>query len=340
MQKKGWLWQIGSFILSFLILFIGLESAAILYVNVTKEELPEYVDNFDDSNPLYIFDADLGYRLRPNHTDSKIKTNNLGFRDSEDFYLTENASRKRVLVLGDSMVFGVGVAQDKIFSEILKKESPGYIFINSGVTGYDTVQEYLVLKRYIDIVKPDVVILFFTEANDMFMNMRGDQFLPRAWVHDGKLNIDHARHRSFAPWYKKLVFYRLLDKHIIWGRDPSYFFNKAAFLVFGKHSNPFRVTKAILHEMGNLCRQHNLPLIIMDIPSPNQLKYRFFSRSRQDFLHEISSEEGFSYYDLANYYPLQYSEIFLPHDSHYNERGHKFIASLVMKILLVDFNKQ
>src|SRR5262249_26701328 len=74
----------------------------------------------------------------------------------------------RVLVLGDSFVFGVGVDEEHVFttrlSELLAASPRGpYEVVNMGVSGYSTDQEYLLFRELGKTLGPDIVLLVVTD---------------------------------------------------------------------------------------------------------------------------------------------------------------------------------
>jgi hypothetical protein len=73
--------------------------------------------------------------------------------------------RPRVLMLGDSITFGSGVRDEETFCALMAQR---YDVVNLGVEGYGTDQELLKLEREGLAYHPDVVVLNFTVANDIW----------------------------------------------------------------------------------------------------------------------------------------------------------------------------
>ena len=308
-----------------------LEITSIVYVRITKEELPPLKESFDTAaHSLHLFDEELGFRLKPGYSFHDVRVNSLGFRSTQEFnFKTEN---KTIILLGDSMVFGVGISQDYIFSELLNREHSTYRYINAGVIGYDTAQEYLVLKKYIDKIQPAAVILFFEQSNDMLMNVRGDNFYPKASIQNGRLIIQKAIAENPFPFYQRFIFYQLMNTKMFKGRDLIYLYHKLMFTLFKERSEAWIVTKRLLFEIAELCDLNKAQLIIVDIPTQNQLKFpQLYSRETQKLLQEAAKERGIAYYDLMVHYP-DWQKLFIPRDSHWNIEGHRFMNEFVKKI--------
>lgn len=117
----------------------------------------------DSDNPL------LGYELRPNARDSdrehspESKTNSHGQWDRER-QVEKPAGTRRILLLGDSVVFGGDVFDYRHtlsgqLEGMLKKE--GVEVLNFGVPGYCTRSEVELLKQKGVRFQPDLVVLLW-----------------------------------------------------------------------------------------------------------------------------------------------------------------------------------
>ncbi len=153
MKKKPLFIIIASFI-SLIILIVGAEIVARILI-------PEdYV--LDEMNLTYRYDTELGWFPRENSEKTvkgsriiHVKHNKNGFRDIDHGPKT----KKRIAFLGDSFVWGYDVEYGERFTEYLQKKLPDWEIINMGVSGYSTDQELILLERWFDFFKPDIVFL-------------------------------------------------------------------------------------------------------------------------------------------------------------------------------------
>ncbi len=137
-------------------------------------DLRELRDGYGQGYSLvYRYDADLGWFPVANSSSTftgsrtiSVHNNSLGLRDIEH----DRTPRPTVLFLGDSFVWGYDVEADERFTELLRKDLPGMRIVNAGVSGYGTDQEYLLLDRIWNEIKPDVVVLMFCVGNDHIDN--------------------------------------------------------------------------------------------------------------------------------------------------------------------------
>jgi lysophospholipase L1-like esterase len=113
--------------------------------------------------------------LRPNQTfiqperygDIIYSSNRDGFRDINHDYLSQNY---RILFLGDSVTFGLGVKQNHIFTNLLEhklneKSKIKYETINESICSYGPGQELHVLKDIGLKYHPKFIILVFFNAD-------------------------------------------------------------------------------------------------------------------------------------------------------------------------------
>lgn len=101
-----------------------------------------------------------------------VALNAEGFRTQE--FLPKVSNEVRVVTVGDSTTFGIGVAEDDTYSRVLERmlnreAHDGRVFrvFNLGIGGYGPAEYYLVVKRYLSILKPDVVVIAFFTGNDL-----------------------------------------------------------------------------------------------------------------------------------------------------------------------------
>ncbi len=125
------------------------------------------------------YDSLLGWSLIPNSSQMsidaqrdfryRIDINSMGLRERE---IDAGETRHhRVLILGDSFAFGVGLEVGERFSDLLDASLPGDVdVVNGGVPGWGTDQEVLFYESSLRRLEPDVVVLTFLAQNDIVNN--------------------------------------------------------------------------------------------------------------------------------------------------------------------------
>jgi lysophospholipase L1-like esterase len=132
---------------------------------------------------LYVPDPELGWTHRPETTDTywgmRFRINAQGLRGPERTRPKPEGTR-RVLVLGDSVVFGLGLEDDAdTLPARLERElagAPGTIeCVNAGVCGWSPWQALRWLERGGAAFEPDLVVLGFV-LNDLTERFRLARF--------------------------------------------------------------------------------------------------------------------------------------------------------------------
>jgi len=118
-----------------------------------------------ESLPLQrVRDPEIIYRLAPNATGfyngTPFELNSLGLRD-RDYRSAPPPGAHRILVLGDSLVFGIGLPADQTLSAKLARRLDRVEVINGGVFGYNLDQEIRLLADIGPVYRPDLVVAAF-----------------------------------------------------------------------------------------------------------------------------------------------------------------------------------
>lgn len=122
-------------------------------------------------NPPQIYqksdNSEISYELRPSIRTKAyrniVTTNSLGFRSPE-----LDMAKETVLVLGDSIAFGYGVADDETLAAQLATLLPQYNFLNTGTPGYHLGMETALYKEKLKQIPHSALVLVF-HYNDFEM---------------------------------------------------------------------------------------------------------------------------------------------------------------------------
>ena len=122
--------------------------------------------------PIVLIQADeaTGWRMVPSQEHytylHHVRVNALGLRGAE--VLQKAPGERRVLALGDSLIYGQGVAEEETVTAHLQamlevRAEPGtsWSVVNAGHRAYDTRQELALLEDLGAKIEPDVVVLFW-----------------------------------------------------------------------------------------------------------------------------------------------------------------------------------
>lgn len=138
-------------------------------------------------------------------TNTPVSINAKGFRGPE--FPFEKGEKFRAIVLGDSFVWGYGVAYEDTFVARLAQTFPNSEFVNMGVSGYSLDQELLLFREEGRKYKPDVVIVVVA-ANDIPLHVKTEAYLIYgkpifAWD-EGELRLQNYPVRR-TSWFKRTL---------------------------------------------------------------------------------------------------------------------------------------
>jgi lysophospholipase L1-like esterase len=228
-------------------------------------DLPYHMQGMVD-DPL------LGYK-HPDSVDymlggNRIRINSQGLRDQE-IPLVKPDDEKRILVLGDSVVFGWGVSQGESFSdrmEPLLHERTGHQWqvINTGVNGYNTEQEAMFLRTEGLRYSPDYVLLVYV-SNDVEPVLDPNSTTWRrypSWPSSLPEALDRLRQTSFLFQLTKL-FTRMHRMDL--ARQAGMDNNSDATAPVSKsvidHPN-WPKSRAALLDIARQCKNAHIPLLV------------------------------------------------------------------------------
>ena len=151
-------------------LFIGLVGAEILTRLVWKPPMLRSTP-VAESHPYYREAARPGVTgMRfSSEFEYRFSHSSQGMRGTKVFSPKRSAdTRRRVLFLGDSFTYGVGVADEDVFVDVLRRKLPGVEIINAGFTGYGQREQLAVLDQLGPALRPDlmVVVFFWNDLGD------------------------------------------------------------------------------------------------------------------------------------------------------------------------------
>ncbi|MCB9652755.1 MAG: SGNH/GDSL hydrolase family protein [Deltaproteobacteria bacterium] len=308
---------------------------------------PEFIPNREERVKFWHYSPRLGWAHEPlqrgrfNHRDFSVNVsiNSHGFRDDE--YSVERTEKRRMLVIGDSFVWGFGVEARDRFSEVIEAGHPEWEILNAGVSGYATDQEYLALKGTGLAFKPDVVLLLVYE-NDFVENIRTEVYWynkPRFILNGEALELRNVPvpGATFAQ-----AFDRFLLGRTYLGRK---YYNQLAGLksLFAKRAAPapkrasppangpvtaearmISMMRALLTAMRSECTAAGAKFVVVNAP---------LDAEKLSWLEGITEDAGIPHLSLNAAFDAIKDPVTFPHDAHWNEAGHKLAAQAIEAFL-------
>lgn len=313
--------------------------------NAFYESLATFATADRPPQPPYRLDEKMGFALLPDQRASMpfaetsqghytLRTNALGLRDDRAL-VPKKSGVLRVLVVGDSMTFGVGVEREQAFPAVLERalamslHSRPVEVVNCGCIAWGQREEIGLLESLGPKLRPDLIVLEFTVANDPLDDLRyldTEGLVPDPEVADRCarslwFNNPLARwSRAYLVWdaVRHILRYRMMCNPVI--LDHACGLVERAHRVAGRLGAVFVVFVA-----PTLAQVRNTPLqrwlhtsSIDDAVMSSARKNGVVALDALDAL-RVASAKGESLY--------------FPKDLHWNARGHDIVGNALAPVV-------
>jgi len=272
---------------------------------------------------LYTADAEVGYRLHAslrttigypprNPRPLSLNANSDGFRSERE--LGSPDSRPRILVVGDSFVFGSGVEAEERFTEVLEWLEPRWRVDNLGMTGWGIDLMVRALEKFGAKARPDVVILAvytddFRRAGPTYAGL--GHAIPRYRLVDGELV-------SF-PYPRPGFWQRLRVVQALRRLQPT------------TDRNEYALNAALLDRYHDLTVALDASPFVLFLPGRGDTPE---DQQRRRFLAQWATRRGVPYLDLTG--PIHgagVQRVYIPGNFHWNPDGHRTAAHHIYREL-------
>lgn len=274
-----------------------------------------------------------GYQLRPGfdgttRTGVHLAINALGMR-GPDTTREKPAGVRRILVLGDSVAFGWGVAEPEIFARRIEKQLRSELacpveVLNASVSGYGSVEEADYFLSEGLALAPDVVLIYQVENDNV---------------------IATPAHGAVATWIKDRIVYRsyLVNatvqalRTLRWKLQARAGGGDAAAYAAIQRKWPeipgSAESLAALRRIGEAARAHGIAVVLASHPSNADDPTLDASRNRA--LAALADETQMRFVDASAGLRAHRDEDLAvsPTDRHPNGRGHELIAAALLPAL-------
>ncbi|MFQ5699517.1 MAG: SGNH/GDSL hydrolase family protein [Myxococcota bacterium] len=272
---------------------------------------------------LFRPDARFGYKLWPS-TDTRdryppdgprvleLRSNGQGLRSARELEAPD--PRPRLWVLGDSFVFGAGVEAEERLTEDLERLEPGWRVDNLGLPGFGIDLMLRALEALAPRVRPSVVLLAiytddFRRALPQYSGM--GYAVPK---------FELVRGRLVSVPYPALSGWRRLR------------LVQAAYEIYWRpRRNRFPLHAALLRRFLEQSRELGFRGAVAFLPGRDDT---LEDRERRRFLRQQCAKLGLPFRDLSDaMHQAGVDRLYLPHNPHWNARGHALAAELLRPFL-------
>lgn len=317
----------------------------------------------------YQSSSTLPYEYRPNCRGqfitagvySKVRINNMGLRGPD----IEEHRKKRVLVIGDSYAFGYGVEEEHTLPSQLSDKLDAEV-INGGVWGFGPDSEYLMMRHFVPLLQPNLVILTLFPRNDLrdlavskwtmaddriLTSIKNDKFVDS----EGFLRRDTISRRYYIPIIReshlaaftidrienaysnvKYLISRFIngpkpDTYVFDdpGWDDDCLFRDRCQGLLMEARDKAEKTMGWLKEFSDNIQ---VPLLVVMIPAVDQAHG---SAPTETVFHKLAVQEQMNYLDLSDAFIKSgetVDELYLP-DRHWSPEGNAVAAQAITEYL-------
>jgi hypothetical protein len=293
-----------------------------------RPDPPSYPGEYSNRpSAHFVADSVVGWRMVPgieiadsnrDGAHATYRANGLGFRVGSTRDTAGGSGRHRVVLLGDSFTFGVGVDYDQTFGSLLQAQLPGVQVVNLALPGFGIDQMWMTLRQYALPLRPDLVVVGFIDDDfdrsltayrhfegfnkPMFVLDHGH--LRPATAADRPGSVLGTIERVSALWALWRVVLRRLSYRVPLG-------------------SWWNVNRAILDAMQADCDRQRIPVVFVRIPSQG-------TRPRFRVLRHHFARTGATLIDLDDPGSVP-PGVFFPLDGHINATGHRFVAGALLQ---------
>ena len=285
----------------------------------------------------------LGWVLRPGQQaytqNVPVRINEAGLRDDEPLGAAKPSGELRLLVLGDSVTFGNGVATPDTYPEVLERllreRGLAVRALNAGVQGYSVHQEADFLRERGLGLEPDALLVGFYE-NDVTIRTPIGSETARAMIGAG----GHLLPRPLVYGLKRLrslvfVSYLLREARWRWFPPEADYHSRDLFQDQPSPASErsWRDVRDSLAAIAAAARGRGIEPVLAVFPHPSQLEPSLLERTYQGRVLAIAGEIGMTAVDLLPAFRAAAArgEVpFIAFDGHPSAAGHRAAAEALV----------
>ncbi len=277
-----------------------------------------------------------------NDWSSQIRRNSLGLRDQEHTAI-KPPNTQRVLILGDSFTFGVGVADpSKIFPEILEQRfqleggEKKVEILNGGIPGSLTKRWVKLLLEIKDSFQPDVILIVFFLRDGTLTGSIGDFFTPIGKEMEN-------RNKDSTLYYYSYLYRKIKDVQDRLELSQKYSKKiKISYLGNAEETREWENAKKNILKIKKIGDSIQAKVAFVVFPILIELNDNYPFQEICDVLTQFTNEHQIQNHSLL---PAFMGEVgpnlwVSPNDQHPNPKGHKIAADSIFPFLkeLLDFS--
>jgi hypothetical protein len=261
-------------------------------------------------------------------------TKKYGFRSFGEI----NTGKKKIFMIGDSFTQGSTVSDGNTYYDSLKKNNDNIEIFAYGCGGYGSLQEYMILDKYVDIINPDLILWQFS-PNDFVNNdyeleslsFKNNNHMVRPYYRKGKIEWLYPKQNH--DWIYSIVqssyLLRMLSirLNIIKAEKKGSIEDKLSpgDAMFEKASETTSEIMGLVKK-----RAGRIPIIAFSVGDPKWIGNSFFDICKKHGIHYISGIPEAIKRAKNNGIIVDGT----PYDGHYNSVGHTIMGKLILDYMI------
>ncbi len=242
------------------------------------------------------------------------------------------SKKPKVFFVGDSFTLAEDASDDSTYFSVVAQRANVEVFAY-GVGGFGSVQEMMILQKYIAQIQPDLVVMQFT-SNDFINNCYDLEFrsiqnnnLIRPYLNiNNKIEYRFAKNypnlRTFANKYSRFLFFIFtrLDKA----------FRKTDDFKKEDYHESFVLSKIAYENIKKICQSRNVPLASFMVDGVNNVEANLYHELMKQTNIEILAEVPIAIEKTEKTGKCCKAE----DGGHWNHTGHKVCGELLADSIL------
>lgn len=291
--------------------------------------------------------------LKYNNYDYYVRTNALGFNGPNIDLSNRDSTEYRILIIGDAFTMPEGMEYQKAYPELLlAKLTERYPFrkirvYNAAVTGFGPNEDLAQLRKYIDILKPDLYI------NEIFINEFEEINLDSAArLNDLKFSKLSFRNELFSgnqvPAQITFQIHKVLNDNYYlnytYYKSLAHFYEKKSY--FFTKENTDKLNNYFM-SVKSLCNEKDCKVITLfapgqlEVSAPSDIEYypyhislidttKFELNLPKSIFEKLCNNNGIIFLDPTEKLKSnQMQPVYFRESWHWNPVGHKVIADFL-----------
>lgn len=261
-------------------------------------------------------------------------TKKFGFRVFGDI----NSNKTKIFVIGDSFTAGHTVSDGKTYYDYLRENNNNVEIFAYGGGGYGSLQEYMILDKYFDLIKPHIILWQFC-LNDIINNdydlestsFKNNNHMTRPYYRKGKIEWLYPEQRTgwFSYVVKSSHLLRFLHIRINIFKAEKYGSIEDELSI----NHPLFIKAAkITSDIMGLVRKRagDTPIVAFSVNKPTWEGNTFREISEKYGIHFVPNI--FEAVEEAKRFGMIVDG--LPFDGHWNDNGHSIAGKVILDYLI------